>query len=113
VLSAGLNVVTVALMIVVFASTGGLTGGELVIAGGSAVLGQKLLETIFGEDAVRRLAAEARRDLQKRTRALFDTERARVAEALEPVKFGSSPESLRRESEALLDDVRRAAEAGS
>ena len=90
-----------------------LTGGELVIAGGSAVLGQKLLETIFGEDAVRRLAAEARRDLQKRTRALFDTERARVAEALEPVKFGSSPESLRRESEALLDDVRRAAEAGS
>ncbi len=112
VFSAGLNVVTVALMIVVFASTGGLTGGELVIAGGSAVLGQKLLETIFGEDAVRRLAAEARRDLQKRTRALFDTERERVAAALEPVKFGSSPESLRRESEALLEDVRRAAEVG-
>jgi energy-coupling factor transporter ATP-binding protein EcfA2 len=113
VLSAGLNVVTVALMIVVFASTGGLTGGELVIAGGSAVLGQKLLETIFGEDAVRRLAAEARRELQKRVRALFDAEAARVTTALEPVQFGSSPDSLRRESEALLDDVRRAAEAGS
>jgi hypothetical protein len=113
VLSLGLNVVTVALMIVVFASTGGLTGGELIIAGGSAVLGQKLLETIFGEDAVRRLAAEARRDLQAKVRTLFDTERARVTAALEPMRFGSAPESLRRESRALLDDVRRAAEAGA
>jgi hypothetical protein len=111
VLSLGLNVVTVALMIVVFASTGGLTGGELAIAGGSAVVGQKLLETIFGEDAVRRLAAEARSDLQKRVEALFDSEADRLDTALEPLRFGSSPESLRRESQALLDDVARAAAA--
>jgi len=111
VLSIGLNVVTVALMIVVFASTGGLTGGELLIAGGSAVLGQKLLETIFGEDAVRRLAAEARRDLSDRVRALFDTERERVATALEPMRFGATPDVLRRESQALLDDVRRSQES--
>ena len=109
VLSLGLNVVTVALMIVVFASTGGLTGGELAIAGGSAVVGQKLLETIFGEDAVRRLAAEARSDLQKRVEALFDSEADRLGAALEPLRFGSSPEALRRESQALLDDVARAA----
>ena len=113
VLSAGLNVVTVALMIVVFASTGGLTGGEIVIAGGSAVLGQKLLETIFGEDAVRRLAGEARKDLTKRVGALFEREAARVAAALEAARFGSSPDSLRRESAALLDDVRRAADGGT
>ena len=111
VLSLGLNVVTVALMIVVFASTGGLTGGELAIAGGSAVLGQKLLETIFGEDAVRRLAAEARSDLQTRLDALFDSEADRLGTALEPLRFGSAPESLRRESQALLDDVARAANA--
>ena len=109
VLSFGLNVVTVALMIVVFASTGGLTGGELAIAGGSAVVGQKLLETIFGEDAVRRLAAEARLDLQRRVEALFDSEADRLGTALEPLRFGSSPDSLRRESQALLDDVARAA----
>ncbi len=107
VLSAGLNVVTVALMIVVFASTGGLTGGEIVIAGGSAVIGQKLLETIFGEDAVRRLAAEARKDLTARVRVLFASESDRVSSALESARFGSSPESLRRESAALLDDVRQ------
>ena len=110
VLSLGLNVVTVALMIVVFASTGGLTGGELVIAGGSAVLGQKLLETIFGEDAVRRLAAEARSDLQRRVEALFDSEADRLGTALEPLRFGSSPEALRRESRLLVDDVARAAD---
>ena len=107
VLSAGLNVVTVALMIVVFASTGGLTGGEIVIAGGSAVIGQKLLETIFGEDAVRRLAGEARKDLTARVRVLFDSESERVSAALEGARFGSSPDSLRRESAALLDDVRQ------
>ncbi len=111
VVSLGLNVVTVALMIVVFASTGGLTGGELAIAGGSAVIGQKLLETIFGEDAVRRLAAEARSDLQRRVEALFDSEADRLGTALEPLRFGSAPESLRRESRALLDDVARAADA--
>ncbi len=109
VLSLGLNVVTVALMIVVFASTGGLTGGELAIAGGSAVVGQKLLETIFGEDAVRRLAAEARNDLQRRVEALFDAEADRLGTALEPLRFGSAPEALRRESRGLLDDVTRAA----
>jgi hypothetical protein len=109
VLSAGLNVITVALMIVVFASTGGLTGGELLIAGGSAVLGQKLLETVFGEDAVRRLATQARRDLQERVQGVFDAERARVTTALEQLRFGSSPEALRRESRTLLDDVRAAA----
>ena len=113
VLSLGLNVVTVALMIVVFASTGGLTGGELVIAGGSAVLGQKLLETAFGEDAVRRLASEARSDLQHKVRALFDSELARYIVAFEPMRFGSSPDSLRRESAALLEDVTRAAQSGT
>jgi hypothetical protein len=113
VLSAGLNVMTVALMIVVFASTGGLTGGELLIAGGSAVLGQKLLETVFGEDAVRRLAKEARRDLQERLQKLFDAEQSRVTAALETLRFGSAPEALRRESRALLDDVRAAAGSAS
>lgn len=109
VFSLGLNVATVALMIVVFASTGGLTGGEIAIAGGSAVLGQKLLETIFGEDAVRRLATEARRDLQERVHTLFDSEVARLDAALEPLRFGSTPGSLRRESRALVDDVTSAA----
>lgn len=77
ILSFGLNVVTVALMVVVFASTAGLTGGEIAIAGGSAVVGQKLLETIFGEENVRRMARQARADLDERITELLGAERAR------------------------------------
>ncbi|NLT26960.1 MAG: ABC transporter [Microbacteriaceae bacterium] len=88
VLSLGLNAVTVTLMIVVFASTAGLTGGEIAIAGGSAVVGQKLLETIFGDEAVRSLAKQARDDLHARVGALLDEEYRRYAARIEPVLDG-------------------------
>ena len=52
-LAFGVNGLSVALMVVVFAHTAGVTGAEAGIAGGSAVLGQKLLEAVFGDQAVR------------------------------------------------------------
>ncbi len=58
-LAFGVNGLSVALMIVVFAHTAGITGAEVGIAGGSAVLGQKLLEAVFGDQAVRSLAERA------------------------------------------------------
>jgi hypothetical protein len=61
--SLGVNAVGAALMVVVFAHTGGLSGGEIMIAGGTATLSQKVLEAIFGDQAVRTLAAQARVDL--------------------------------------------------
>lgn len=109
IMSLGLNAVTVALMVVVFASTGGLTGGELVIAGGSAVVGQKLLETIFGEDAVRRLAKRARTDLDNRVRTLLDGQAYRYVELIEQVRSGPTPGQLRADAEALTDEVARSA----
>jgi len=48
-LALGVNGLSVALMVVVFSSTGGVTGAEVGIAGGSAVLGQRLLEAVFGD----------------------------------------------------------------
>ena len=51
-LAFGVNGLSVALMVVVFAHTAGVTGAEAGIAGGSAVLGQKLLEAVFGDQAV-------------------------------------------------------------
>ena len=59
-LAFGVNGLSVALMVVVFAHTAGVTGAEAGIAGGSAVLGQKLLEAVFGDQAVRSLAERAR-----------------------------------------------------
>lgn len=75
--SFGINGVAVALMVVVFASTAGLTGLEVGIAGGSAVVGQKLLEAIFGEDAVRRLAKKAMEGLEIRCSELLESEKKR------------------------------------
>lgn len=94
-MSFGLNVVTVALMLVVFASTAGLTGGEIAIAGGSAVLGQKMLETIFGEEAVRRMARRAREDLDSRIDALFKSERERYYDVTDELVSGTESAVLR------------------
>lgn len=60
-LSLGVNGLGVILMVVVLASTGGvITGAEIAAAGGTAVVGQRLLEAVFGEDAVRRMASRSR-----------------------------------------------------
>ncbi|MDU0478698.1 ABC transporter [Staphylococcus chromogenes] len=104
-MSLGLNVVTVALMLVVFASTAGLTGGEVAIAGGSAVVGQKMLETIFGEDAVRRMAARARKDLDERIAALFAQERSRLDHITNQFTDGTDGPELRKVAAAAVADV--------
>ncbi len=93
-MSFGLNVLTVALMLVVFASTAGITGSEVAIAGGSAVLGQKLLETIFGEDTVRRMATDARNDLNERLYELLQRERARFYPITDPLVEGTPADEL-------------------
>ena len=95
VMSLGLNMLTVALMLVVFSTTAGLTGAEIGIAGGSAVVGQKLMETIFGEDTVRRMAADARRDLDQRLDHLLRAERERYHVLTDPLFEGASAESIR------------------
>ncbi|MHA7155844.1 dynamin family protein [Arthrobacter sp. TMN-50] len=94
-LSFGVNGVAVALMVVVFASTAGLTGLEIGVAGGSAVVGQKLLEAVFGEDAVRRLAKTARENLQRRCESLLRAEQQRYQVLLEPVGRQLPAEMLR------------------
>ncbi|MGH2601226.1 MAG: ABC transporter, partial [Dehalococcoidia bacterium] len=79
--SFGVNAVGAALMLAVFAHSGGLTGGEFVIAGGTAAVSQRLLEAIFGEEAVRTLAAKARGDLLKRLTRLLEAEAERFGRA--------------------------------
>ena len=67
--SLGVNGAGLTVMIAVFASTGGLTGAEIVVAGGTSALGQKVLEAVFGDQAVRTLAARARERLLERVAA--------------------------------------------
>ncbi len=97
----GVNGVGVALMILVFSQTGGLLGAELGVAGGTAVLAQRVLEAIFGEDAVRRLAKQAKTRLDDRVQALMATELARFETALGAVD--SRPEQAEEIRTALAE----------
>lgn len=81
----GVNGLGVVLMLVTFAHTAGLTGAEAGIAGGTAILGQKLLEAIFGDQAVRSLAAKARAALLDRVEDLYAEESGRFHSAIDAV----------------------------
>ncbi len=76
-LSWGVNGAGAVVMVAVFASTGGLTGGEVAVAGGTTAMGQRVLEAVFGDSAVRALAARAREDLESRADRLLVVERGR------------------------------------
>jgi hypothetical protein len=91
VLSVGVNGIGVVLMLAAFSQTMGLSGAEIGIAGGSAVLAQRLLEGVFGDQAVRELATKAREELLRRTAELYAGELARydrvtVSVAVDPMQ---------------------------
>ncbi len=109
-LAYGVNGLAVALMVVTFSATAGLTGAEVGIAGGSAVLGQKLLEAVFGDQAVRRLADRARQDLDRRVQELFDAERARFTHVLDDLGIDPRSPELLRAAARRVDDLRFAAQ---
>ena len=101
-LAFGVNTVGVALMIVVFAYTGGLTGAEVGVAGGTAALAQRVLEAVFGDAAVRRLAKEAKADLGARVEALMAAELRRFHELLESISVDPErAERIRSASDAV------------
>ena len=101
-LAFGVNGIGVALMIVVFAHTGGLVGAEVGVAGGTAILAQRVLEAVFGDQAVRRLAETAKVELDARVQAVLSAELLRYHAVLDGL--GLQPEDaqrLRRASEQV------------
>jgi len=81
----GVNGIGLFLMLVTFAHTGGLSGAEVGIAGGASVLAQRVLEAVFGDQAVREMATRARRSLLARVDGLYAVERDRFVAAIEGV----------------------------
>lgn len=90
VMAFGVNGVGVALMIVLFAQTGGITGGEVAVASGTAGVSQALLNAIFGEQAVRELAAAAREQLLTRIDGLIEKEAERYRTRIRSLTSGPS-----------------------
>jgi energy-coupling factor transporter ATP-binding protein EcfA2 len=97
--SLGVNGAGLTVMIAVFAQTGGLTGAEIAVAGGTSAVGQRVMEAIFGDQAVRSLAARARDDLLARVRELLAAEQARFTRLLEPAV--PDPDAGKRLADAL------------
>lgn len=101
-LSYGINALSVALMLVVFASTGGLTGIEVGVAGGAAVLAQKMLEAVFGDDAVRKLTAEASEKLNQRLGGLLNADASIALNVIEALGISSrAGDELRASADRL------------
>jgi energy-coupling factor transporter ATP-binding protein EcfA2 len=104
--SLGVNGAGLTVMLAVFAHTGGLTGAEVVVAGGTSALSQKVLEAIFGDQAVRTLAAQAREDLFARVERLLREDAARFDALLD--EAAPEAESFAR-LHGAVESIRRAA----
>jgi hypothetical protein len=109
-LSWGVNGAGAAVMVGVFAQTGGLTGGEIAVAGGTTAVGQRVLEAVFGDAAVRSLAARARADLQARIDVLLRFELSRF-EAL--IDEAAPPPSAAAELRAAAAELAVAREVSA
>lgn len=107
-LAFGTNALGLTLMILVLASTGGLTGAEAGIAGGTSVLAQRLLESVFGAGAVDRLTMESRSLLEGRIQDLLVDEAARYSAAVDAVTVEPGIEARLEEAAAAVETAREA-----
>ncbi len=107
-LSLGVNALGVSLMVLVFASTAGLTGAEIGIAGGTAVVAQKLLEAVFGDEAVRRLSLEAKKRLTARVQSVLDGQAARYTAQLDALGTQAPAGDAVREAARAVEGAARA-----
>jgi len=104
------NVLGLVVMIAVFTATAFIpTGAEIAVAGGTTIAAQKVLEAIFGDQAVRELAERARRRLLELVDGLLDHEAQRFTAVLAQQGIDpDAPAALRSAAEAA-----RRARAGS
>jgi hypothetical protein len=93
-------------MIVVFAHTGGLVGAEIGVAGGTAVLAQRVLEAVFGDQAIRRLAETAKDDLDGRVQALLSAELLRYHKVLDALRIDPDQAEALRDAATAVELAR-------
>ncbi|WP_438874583.1 ABC transporter [Symbioplanes lichenis] len=102
------NGVGLAVMIGVFTSTAFIpTGAEVAVGAGTTVAAQKVLEAIFGDQAIRTLAARAREDLLARVNVLLDTEAARFTDRTAAVGLELEPGTTLRQAVADVERARK------
>ncbi|QBF45461.1 dynamin family protein [Janibacter limosus] len=104
----GINGIGLFLMLVSFAHTGGvLVAPEVAIAGGTTALAQKVLEAIFGDQAVRDMAKKARSLLLDRVEALYASERDRYTEVTGDLAVSEAQIRRLQQATAAIGEVVR------
>jgi hypothetical protein len=97
-----------AVMIAVFTSTAFIPTGLEVAAGvGTTVAAQKVLEAVFGDQAIRTLATRARTELVAQVDELLDTEAARFTERTAVVRREAEPGTLLRQAAEQVESARK------
>lgn len=104
-LSGGINLLAAALMLVVFAGTGGaLLGTEIAVAGGAAAAMHKMLVYVLGKQTVAQMASQARAKLDARVETLLAREQERFSDALtERVSPEGTAENIAEARAALVE----------
>jgi len=99
------NGIGLTVMIAVFASTAFIpTGAEVAVGAGTTIAAQKVLEAIFGDQAIRTLASRARAELLSRIETLLESEAARFFERTSAAGLEAEPGAgLRRAAEEVED----------
>jgi hypothetical protein len=98
-------------MVVVFTATAFIpTGLEIATAAGTTVAAQKVLEAIFGDQAVRSMADQARDDLLRRVRTVLDAEAERFNAVLVATGVDKASAQRLRGSAAAVVAARRSAQ---
>ncbi|MET0417604.1 MAG: ABC transporter, partial [Actinoplanes sp.] len=96
-----------AVMIAVFTSTALIpTGLEVAVGAGTTVAAQKVLEAVFGDQAIRALATQAREDLLLRVGELLDAEAARFTERTAATGLTVDPGAELRRAAAEVEGSR-------
>jgi hypothetical protein len=102
--SLGVNAAGVVAMLVVFAHSAGLTGGEVVIAGGTGLVGHKLLEALFGEAAVADIVRNGDADLRATLRRVLAHDASRFEHLIAPSTV--SPADLNAAAARVLTEAK-------
>nr|WP_122981836.1 GTPase domain-containing protein [Actinoplanes teichomyceticus] len=97
-----------AVMVAVFTSTAFIpTGLEVAVGAGTTVAAQKVLEAVFGDQAIRTLATRARTELIGRVDELLEAEAARYTERTATVRREAEPGTLLRQAAATVESARK------
>jgi hypothetical protein len=104
------NATGLLVMVGVFTTTAFIpTGLEVAVAGGTTVAAQKVLEAVFGDQAIRTLARKARDDLLARVDTLLDAEAGRFLRLLPTLGLDLPPAQRLRETAEQVERARRRA----